>query len=80
MSSPGFLCLDLAALTTAETPLAGGKAVALGRLLQDRRTVPAGLCLTTQAYNRYLDETGLRQRLPLLLERKAFGEMRWEEL
>jgi phosphohistidine swiveling domain-containing protein len=75
----GF-CVNLGELTAPDLPRAGGKAVALGRLARGGLTIPDGLCVTTGAYDRYLDETGLRQRLPLLLERKAFGEMRWEEL
>ena len=39
-----------------------------------------GLRITTLAYEQYLDTAGLRQLLPLLLERKPFEEMRWEEL
>ena len=74
------LIIDLAELTAADLHRAGGKAVALGRLAGSGATVPPGLCITTTAYDRYLDDTGVRQRLPLLLERKPFSEMRWEEL
>jgi phosphohistidine swiveling domain-containing protein len=74
------LCLDLKELTTAAVPLVGGKAAALGRLARAGLPVPQGLCITTVAYEQYLDATGLRQRLPLLLERKSFAHMRWEEL
>lgn len=80
MNHPSTLVIDLAELTAADLHRAGGKAVALGRLAGSGVTVPPGLCVTTTAYDRYLDETGLRQRLPLLLERKPFSEMRWEEL
>ena len=74
------LCIDLTALSDADLPLVGGKARALGRLADTGLPVPPGICLTTFAYAQYLDATGLRQRLPLLLERKPFQEMRWEEL
>jgi len=80
MAKGGEFCIDLGELTAADLPLAGGKAVALGRLARGGLTVPGGLCVTTCAYDRYLDETGLRRRLPLILERKSFSEMRWEEL
>jgi pyruvate,water dikinase len=80
MTKNGELCIDLGELTEADLARAGGKAVALGRLARGGLTVPGGLCVTTSAYDRFLDETGLRQRLPLLLERKAFSDMRWEEL
>jgi pyruvate,water dikinase len=74
------LCINLAALSAAPVPLVGGKASALGRLAGAGLLVPRGVCITTNAYEQYLDTTELRQRLPLLLERKSFQEMRWEEL
>lgn len=80
MNSPSDLVIDLAELTAADQHRAGGKAVALGRLARSGIPIPPGLCVTTTAYDRYLDDTGLRQRLPLMLERKPFSEMRWEEL
>jgi len=80
MNHPSTLVIDLVELTAADLHRAGGKAVALGRLASSGTPIPPGLCVTTTAYDRYLDDTGLRQRLPLLLERKPFSEMRWEEL
>ena len=80
MNGPSNLVIDLAELTAADLNRAGGKAIALGRLASSGVPIPPGLCVTTTAYDRYLDDTGLRQRLPLLLERKPFSEMRWEEL
>lgn len=80
MNHSSTLVIDLAELTTADVHCAGGKAVALGILTDIGVPVPPGVCITTAAYNRYLDHTGLRQRLLLLLERKPFSEMRWEEL
>ena len=80
MNGPSNLVIDLAELTAADLHRAGGKAVALGRLAGSGTPIPPGLCVTTTAYDRYLDDTGLRKRLPLLLERKPFSEMRWEEL
>ena len=74
------LSVDLTELTAADLPLVGGKAAALGRLARSGLPVPPGICITTVAYAHYLDATGLRQRLPLLLERKPFEAMRWEEL
>jgi pyruvate,water dikinase len=80
MAKGAGFCIDLGELTGEDLPRAGGKALALGRLARGGLTVPGGVCVTTGAYDRYLDETGLRRQLPLLLERKAFAEMRWEEL
>jgi len=80
MSQSSTLVIDLAELTAADLQRAGGKAVALGRLASSGTPIPPGICIVTTAYDNYLDATGLRQRLPLLLERKPFSEMRWEEL
>ncbi|WP_305040995.1 PEP/pyruvate-binding domain-containing protein [Geoalkalibacter sp.] len=80
MIKPRDLVIDLTALTLDDLPRAGGKAVNLARLARAGLTVPQGFCITTAAYDHYLNETGIRERLPLLLERKAFAQMRWEEL
>lgn len=74
------MIINLEDLTINDLPRAGGKAVALGRLARAGLPVPPGICITTDVYQQYLDSTGLRQRLPLLLERKLFSDMRWEEL
>jgi pyruvate,water dikinase len=42
--------------------------------------VPDTLCISDQAYQRYVAATGLRERIILELSRKDFGDMRWEEL
>jgi phosphohistidine swiveling domain-containing protein len=80
MSQPSNLVIDLVELTAADLHRAGGKAVALGRLASSGTPIPPGVCILTTAYDTYMDATGLRQRLPLLLERKPFNDMRWEEL
>ena len=58
----------------------GGKALALARMLRAGIAVPPFVAVTTDAYESYLDATGLRVRILLELERKDFTEMRWEEL
>ncbi|MDO3379783.1 PEP/pyruvate-binding domain-containing protein [Geoalkalibacter halelectricus] len=80
MKRSGDLIVDLNEVTSADLSHVGGKALALALLDRSGARVPQGVCLTTTAYNRYLDLTGMRERLPFLLERKAFAEMRWEEL
>jgi pyruvate,water dikinase len=67
-------------LTPADLPLVGGKALALAQLRQHGMRVPTGVCVTTAVYRDYLAATGLDQRIELLLGRKEFGTMRWEEL
>jgi len=75
---PQVVALDR--LTAADLPLAGGKALALARLRQSGMRVPAAVCVTTAAYRDYLATTGLGARIELLLGRKEFAAMRWEEL
>ncbi len=58
----------------------GGKALALARMSRAGITVPPFVAVTTDAYEAYLEATGLRTRILFELERKDFAEMRWEEL
>lgn len=74
------LVVDLSEVTSADLSRVGGKALSLARVAASGARVPPGVCITTAAYARYLDLTGIRERLPFLLGRKAFSEMRWEEL
>ena len=48
--APERLVMDLSDLGSAPLPLAGGKAVNLGRLTAAGFPVPRGFCLTTTAY------------------------------
>ena len=64
----------------ADPPQVGGKGYALARLAGYGFRVPATFCLTTAAYNDYIDATGLRERILMELNRKDFKEMRWEEI
>ena len=58
----------------------GGKAFALSRLLKNGITIPDTLCVTGDAYQLYVSQTGLRERISLELHRKEFSRMRWEEI
>jgi phosphohistidine swiveling domain-containing protein len=60
--------------------LFGGKASALARLAKIGVAVPAAVCLSTEAYNLFVDATGIRDRISMELGRKSLEEMRWEEL
>jgi phosphoenolpyruvate synthase/pyruvate phosphate dikinase len=60
--------------------LVGGKGMAIARLHAHRLPVPRSLCITTTAYNDFLDTAGLREKIHLELSRKVFTEMRWEEV
>jgi pyruvate,water dikinase len=63
-----------------DQPAVGGKAFALSRMIKSGFRVPKGVCVTTYAYDAYLDRTGLRERINLELNRKNFKDMRWEEI
>jgi len=58
----------------------GGKSFVLSEMAQAGYLVPETFCVTTDAYNAYLDLTGLRERIMRELYRKDMGEMRWEEI
>jgi len=75
---PLVLGLNDAAL--ADIALVGGKAASLGKMYNAGIRIPLTLCVTTQAYSNYLSETGIGERILLEIERKAFADMRWEEL
>jgi phosphohistidine swiveling domain-containing protein len=67
-------------LNADDRGLIGGKAWRMARLQQlGFRTAPF-VVVTTGAYDAFLDDTGLRERIALELNRKAFEEMRWEEI
>ena len=59
--------------------LVGDKASALAAMSRAGLNVPPGICVTTEAYDAYLNATGLRERISLEINRKSFDEMRWEE-
>ena len=58
----------------------GGKCLALARVLQNGFQVPETLCVSTKAYEAYVERNGLRERILLELHRKDFEDMRWEEI
>lgn len=58
----------------------GGKALNLALLDQAGFCVPDTVCLTTDAYRDFLQQEGLLERILLILNRKAFADMRWEEI
>ncbi len=72
--------LRLSDIKPADRARVGGKGYALARLAEHGLRVPETVCLTNLAYNDYLDDTGLRERILMELNRKDFQEMRWEEI
>jgi len=58
----------------------GGKGYALALLAKNGFQIPETICVSSDAYQEYVDRTGLRERIQLELHRKDFKEMRWEEI
>jgi len=58
----------------------GGKGYALALLAKNGFQIPETVCISSDAYQEYVDCTGLRERIQLELHRKDFKEMRWEEI
>lgn len=73
-----ILTLDEA--VRAETRLVGGKAKALASLFAAGEKVPRSLCITTEAYETFLEQCNIREKIALELHRKDFAQMRWEEI
>ncbi len=71
---------DLRDLGPEQRGRAGGKAVALGMLHRGGLRIPGGVCVLTDAYDRFVDSAGLRPAIALELGRKRFADMRWEEV
>ena len=47
----------------SERPIVGGKAANLARLIQGGFACPPGFCITTEAFELYLETSGLRKRI-----------------
>jgi pyruvate,water dikinase len=58
----------------------GGKAVALAALQRTGHPVPRSFCLTTDAYDLFVEQGSLRAIIHQELGRKSFDDMRWEEI
>jgi phosphoenolpyruvate synthase/pyruvate phosphate dikinase len=74
------LVLPLKTIRDEDRERVGGKAFSLARMTQSGMKVPDTLCVTTDAYMSFVKESGLRERILMELNRKAFKDMRWEEM
>ncbi len=64
----------------ADNTQIGGKGVWLAKLYDQNIRIPKTICLTTAAYEHFIDSQGLREKIALELNRKEFKDMRWEEI
>ncbi|SFM29470.1 PEP/pyruvate-binding domain-containing protein [Methanolobus profundi] len=60
--------------------LIGSKAFSLHSIFHIGFNVPSYICITTNAYERYLNSSSLKGRIILELSRKDISDMRWEEM
>jgi phosphohistidine swiveling domain-containing protein len=74
------LTYNLSQMIGSDQKLLGGKASALARIAQEGLPVPDAICISTDAYDMFMDETGLRSRVLMEYHRKQFDQMRWEEM
>lgn len=74
------LIVDLGAEQASDPSLVGGKAAALAMMIRQGLPVPPALCLTTRAYELFVDAASLRPVIHQELGRKNFANMRWEEI
>jgi len=74
------LTYSLSQMIGSDQKLLGGKASALARIAQEGLPVPDAICISTDAYDMFMDETGLRSRVLMEYHRKQFDQMRWEEM
>lgn len=58
----------------------GGKAFSLARLYESGFTVPKTCCIPCRVYEAYLNQTRLRDKIFLEINRKSLKQMRWEEI
>ena len=74
------LVYHLSQINKACHKLVGGKACALAIMSRQELPVPKTICISTNAYNIFMDETGLRAQVLMEYHRKQFDQMRWEEM
>jgi pyruvate,water dikinase len=74
------LAYTLSQMSGTDQNLLGGKASALARMAQQGLPVPQTICISTDAYAMFMDETGLRAQVLMEYHRKKFDQMRWEEM
>ncbi len=74
------LTYHLSQIKKTDQKLVGGKASALAIMGQEELPVPKTICISTKAYDMFMDETGLRAQVLMEYHRKQFEQMRWEEM
>jgi pyruvate,water dikinase len=65
---------------SCDSRIFGGKATALRALQEAGLRLPATLCISTEAYRRFVSKSSISEKIQLELHRKKFSDMRWEEI
>ncbi len=74
------LTYEFSEIQPADRAAVGGKAFVVAELYRRGYAVPLGVCISTEAYERFVNETGLRGHIQMEYGRKAIEKMRWEEM
>jgi pyruvate,water dikinase len=74
------LVTGLHEIRDSDSARVGGKALALAVLERAGRPIPQTICLTTDAYELFVERGQLRAVIRQELNRKRFADMRWEEV
>jgi len=74
------LVLSLQEITEKDRPRVGGKGFVLAAIQKSGLLVPEAICISTEAYQKYVSSTGLLGQMHMQLFRKPFEDMRWEEV
>jgi phosphohistidine swiveling domain-containing protein len=74
------LIVGLEKINASDGERVGGKAVALAALQRSGHPIPRTWCLTTEAYDLFVERASLRAVVHQELGRKSFSDMRWEEI
>jgi pyruvate,water dikinase len=80
MGSRQRFVIPLSELKDEDEPLVGGKAARLAALAREGFPVPGGFCITIEAYQQFLNAPHLGDVIRMELGRKAFTDLRWEEI
>jgi pyruvate,water dikinase len=74
------ILLPLDEITEQDDRLVGGKASNLARIARSGVDVPRAVCVSTTAYEAFVEANGLRDMVRMELARRPLEDMRWEEL
>jgi pyruvate,water dikinase len=80
MASSETWVIPLSETPQVDEGLIGSKASKLGQLAALGYKVPAGFCITINAYERFVERARLTDVIRMELGRKSLKDMRWEEI